>query len=176
MLFYRAVRRLTARLLYILKKRKTYHIAVSVLGNACSICFIFLLQFRFHWAGVQTFHPPNSQRSGEAQALVLPCHFGTCDYGKHSPAIPALAALALLPAWPPARPRGPAQPAAESGHGAVKPLREPTCSAPGPGAQGLSPFPSGTCGSCQGPILHHTATRTPTPSCSQRTLPKEVMS
>lgn len=175
MLFYRAVRRLTARLLYILKKRKTYHIAVSVLGNACSICFIFLLQFRFHWAGVQTFHLPISQRSGEAQALVLPCHFGTCDYGKHSPAIPALAALALLPAWP--RPgRGDPHNPQLSGHGAAKALWEPACSAPGPGAQGLRPFPSGTCGSCQGPILHHTATRTQTPSCSQRTLPKEVTS
>lgn len=53
MLFYGAVRRFTACLLYIFKREKTYHIAVSVLGSVCSICFIFLF-YNFGFIGQES--------------------------------------------------------------------------------------------------------------------------
>lgn len=53
MLFYRAVRRFTACLLYIFKREKNYHTAVSVIGSVCSICFIFLF-YNFGFIGQES--------------------------------------------------------------------------------------------------------------------------
>lgn len=96
MLLYRAVRKFTAYLLYIFKREKTYHIAVSVLGSVCSIWFTFLF-YNFGFIGQESRLSifPFFTALVEAEALILPCNFGMCDYGKYLLSILAFTAHML---------------------------------------------------------------------------------